>query len=146
MVTSHPAVDGIAVVLPILGVGLLLVVPFVWTGYVVYVGMLDAQSLAEKTAVPHPLSALDWPELHLDSVVPQPDDTDFVIVSAVWPAQPLERSVLLVVPTGAKDVQRLVRWSRTGASIAPRRCPSEFVELRRRRSVERVRVALVAES
>ena len=38
----------------------------------VHVGGLDAQALAEKLAVPHPVSALDWPELRVRAVVPQP--------------------------------------------------------------------------
>ena len=43
-----------------------------WTARRVHVGTLDALALAEKVATPTPSSALDWPELRVRAVVPQP--------------------------------------------------------------------------
>src|SRR5580692_10109564 len=56
------------------GTLLFIVAGLIWTARLVHVGSLDAAGLAEKIAVPEPVSALDWPELHLRSVVPQPGE------------------------------------------------------------------------
>jgi hypothetical protein len=44
---------------------LLVAAGLAWTAYLVHVGNLDAMELAGKAATPDPVSALDWPELHL---------------------------------------------------------------------------------
>jgi hypothetical protein len=118
----------------------------IWTARQVHIGNLDALGLAEKVAVPDPASALDWPELRLRAVVAQPDDSETVLLKVEWPAHPdQESTLLLAVRDSAGALDLLERWTATRASVAPvRRGPMEL-ELRRRRSLERVRGVLIAE-
>jgi hypothetical protein len=43
-----------------------------WTARLLHVGNLDYSALKKKTETPHPVSALDWPEVRLRAVVRQP--------------------------------------------------------------------------
>jgi hypothetical protein len=119
---------------------------FVWTARRLHVSGLDAQALAEKVAFPEPASALEWPEMQVRSVVPEPDELSSVIVQVRWPAYPSRVAFLLV--TLDHDERRalslLSRWSVTGASVMAERQGAEL-ELRRRQTLERVHAILIAE-
>jgi hypothetical protein len=127
-----------------------LIVPFaaglVWTVRLLHVSGLDAQALAEKVAFPEPASALEWPEMQVRSVIPEPDELSPVIVQVSWPAYPSRVAFLLV--TLDRDerlaLSLLSRWSVTGASVTAERQGAEL-ELRRRQSLERVHAILIAE-
>ncbi len=131
-----------------LGVVVLLVFAggLVWAARMIYIGNLDAMALADKVATPDPVSALDWPELHVRAVVSQPDEPLMVILLVGWPALP-ERAATMLVALDAGDdrsVPLLSQWCATQASVAPTRQGAQL-ELRRRQSLERVRAVLVAE-
>ena len=88
----------------------------------VHVGGLDAQALAEKLAVPHPVSALDWPELRVRAVVPQPGRPLVVVLLAGRPGFDEQTSTLLArLDDDGTPVALLSRWCADGASVAPRR-------------------------
>jgi hypothetical protein len=105
-----------------------------WTARRVHVGTLDALALAEKVATPRPSSALDWPELRVRAVVPQP-------------AHPQRTSILLVALDGSdpRPLPILAEWCGTHASVSPARYGQAGLELRRRQSLERVYGLLIAE-
>jgi hypothetical protein len=131
------------------GVCLLVAAGLAWTARLVHVGTLDALALAEKVAVPEPVSALDWPELHVRAVVPQsiPGEASLVLLLVEWPAHP-GREATLLVDLGRDDLRflpLLAQWCATRASVSPGRCGHGELELRRRQSLERVRGFLVAE-
>jgi Lrp/AsnC ligand binding domain len=118
-----------------------------WAGRRLHISNLDAQALAEKIAFPAPASAFEWPELRVQSAVPQPDDLSPVIMQVGWPAHP-ELVATLLVALDDHDEQRAVsvlcRWSASRAGIAALRRGAEL-ELRRRQSLERVHAILLAE-
>lgn len=118
-----------------------------WTAHLVHVGSLDALALADKTAVPDPVSALDWPELHVRAIIPQPDEPSLVLLVVAWPAHPRQEATLLVViDTGDhRSVPLLTQWCATEASVSPTRHGGAALELRRRQSLERVHAVLIAE-
>jgi hypothetical protein len=118
-----------------------------WTARRVHVGNLDALALAEKVAVPDPVSALDWPELRVRAIVPQPDERSLVLLLVGWPAHPQREATLLVALSSGdhRSVPLLSRWCSTRASVSPTRQEGAALELRRRRSLERVHGVLVAE-
>jgi hypothetical protein len=101
----------------IFGVFLSVVAALTWTVRLLRVSTLDAQALADKLAFPEPASALEWPELRVQSVVPQPDDLSPVIV----------------------------QWSTARAAVVALRQGPEL-ELRRRQSLERIHATLLDES
>jgi hypothetical protein len=122
-----------------------------WTARLVCVGNPDAVALAAKVAIPDPVSALDWPELHVQAIIPQPDERPLVLVLVLllvnWPAHP-ERAATLLVALPSDDqrsVPLLSRWCATQASVSPVRQRAGDLELRRRQSLERVRAELIAE-
>jgi hypothetical protein len=127
-------------------VSLFVVAGLTWAGRLLHISNLDVQALTEKVAFPVPASALEWPELQVQSAVPQPDELSLVIVQVGWPAHPERVAVLLVALD--RDEQRAVsllsQWSTSGASVAAMHRGVE-VELRRRRSLERVHAILLAE-
>jgi hypothetical protein len=118
-----------------------------WTARLVHVGNLDAQALAEKVAVPVPTSALDWPELHLQAVVAQPDEQPLVLLHVGWPAHPQRVATLLVVlgRDDRRSLSLLSQWCVGQASVSPVRRGGAELELRRRQSLERVHAVLIAE-
>jgi hypothetical protein len=118
-----------------------------WTARLVHVGNLDALALADKVATPDPASALDWPELHVRAIIPQPDEQPLILLLVDWPAHPEQVATLLVAldPGDRRSVPLLSRWCATQASVSPTRQEGTRLELRRRQSVERVRAVLVAE-
>jgi hypothetical protein len=122
----------------------------VWTARLVHVGNLDAHALAEKVAVPRPVSALDWPELHLRCVVAQPDEPPLVLLLVDWPRHPEQEATLLVALDRGDDrsLTLLSQWCAGAASLSPtRRYNGEYgeLELRRRQSLERVHAVLITE-
>jgi hypothetical protein len=78
------------------GVIVLIAAGLAWTARLVHIGNLDAHDLADKLSVPAPVSALDWPELHLNAVVAQPDEQPAVLLHADWPAHPQRAATLLL--------------------------------------------------
>ena len=97
-------------------------------------------SLADKLGAPSPTSALDWPELHLTAVVPQPGELPLVLLRVGWPAYPdREATLLLALDRADKDpLSMLSRWCAAEASVAPLRRDGAELGLRRRQSLERV--------
>jgi hypothetical protein len=132
---------GLAAIVLITGGGM------VWTVYLLRTGCLDAQGLAEKTAVPQPVSALDWPELKVRAVVSQPDGEPLVLLHVDWPAFPQRNATLLMALD--KDDQRslplLSTWCTEQVSVSPTRRYGSAMELRKRQSLQRVRAVLVTE-
>ena len=128
------------------GVILFMAAGLAWTARLVHVGNLDAQELAEKVAVPNPVSALDWPELRLQAVVKQPDEPPLVLLRVGWPAHPRQAATLLVALDSGDDrsFSLLSQWCSAHASVSPVRRGTEM-ELRRRQSLERVHGVLIAE-
>jgi hypothetical protein len=118
-----------------------------WTAYLVHVSSLDAQELAGKLGVPDPVSALDWPELRVRAIVPQPGDQPLVLLLVGWPAYP-QRAATLLLAFDSGDYQSvplLSLWCATQASVSPTRLDGADLQLRRRKSLERVHAALIAE-
>jgi len=118
-----------------------------WTARRIHVSNLDALELAGKVGVPDPASALDWPELRVRAIVPQPGDQPLVLVLVGWPAHP-ERAatLLLAIDSGdSRSVPLLSHWCATQAHVSPSRLDGAGLELRRRQSLERVHAVLIAE-
>ena len=140
------------VVTAVVATGVVLVIAFIavglaWTAHLVRIGNLDAMALAEKLSVPEPVSALDWPELHVRAAVEQPGEPSRVLLSVEWPARPQHAATLLVALDRA-DQQSMVwlsQWCTTQASVSPTRRGDAELELRRRQSLERVHGFLLAE-
>lgn len=129
------------------GVIVLIAAGLIWAGRLVHLGNLDVQALADKLATPDPVSALDWPELRMQAVVPQPDGQPLVLLQVGWPAHPRESATLLVALDRGdeRSLSVLSRWCIQQASISPVRQAGAELELRRRQSLERVHAVLVAE-
>jgi hypothetical protein len=87
-----------------------------WTARRVHVSDLDALELAAKVSVSDPVSALDWPELRVRAIVPQPGDQPLVLLLVGWPEHPQQAATLLLRSTAA--ITGRCRCSRAGA---PRR-------------------------
>jgi len=117
-----------------------------WTARLVHTGNLDAHDLAEKLGTPHPGSAIDWPEVRLHAVIPQPGDPSMVLLVARWPAHPHRTSTLLVkVADAERALALLCGWCAAQVPISPGRIGDQEVELRRRGSLARVTGLLLAE-
>ncbi len=128
------------------GVILLVATGLAWTARLLHIGNLDAQELAEKAAAPHPVSALDWPELRVQAVVEQPVRPPLVLLLVGWPAYPERTATLIVALDNGDDrsLSRLSQWCSTRASVSPTRQGAQMV-FRRRQSLERVHAVLMAE-
>jgi hypothetical protein len=126
---------------------LLIAAGLAWTACRIHVGNLDALELASNVGVPDPVSVLDWPELHVRAIVPQPGEQPLVLLLVDWPAHPQRAATLLVALDRGDDrsVPLLSQWCTTRASISPTRQGGADMELRRRQSLERVHAVLVAE-
>lgn len=136
----------VVAVLALIGAALFIVLGLGAAARIVYIGNLDALGLASKLSTPRPQSAVDWPELAVRGVVPQPDEPA-VVLWVTWPAHDEREATLLVELAGspARSVRLLARWCRDGSSIAPRALGAARIELRRRQSLERVRGRLLVE-
>jgi hypothetical protein len=109
------------------------------------VSMLDAADLVSKIDVPRPLSACDWPELHVDAVVADPD-LPRVLVLVRWPAHPRPRSLLVLEPAAREPAEYLLQsWRDSDASVSPMRDGDAGLILRRRRSSEQLCALLLDE-
>lgn len=128
------------------GIFLSVVAALTWTVRLLRISTLDAQALADKLAFPEPASALEWPELRVQSVVPQPDDLSPVIVQVGWPAHPEQVATLLLAlePGDARALSLLCQWSNAGTAVVALRQGPEL-ELRRRQSLERIHATLLDE-
>lgn len=129
------------------GVILFMAAGLIWVARLVHIGNLDAQALADKLATPDPVSALDWPELRLRAVVPQPGGPPLVLLHVGWPAHPRRvATLLLALDSGdCRSLPLLAEWCAGQASVAPVRREGGKLELRRRQSLERVCAVMVAE-
>lgn len=118
-----------------------------WTARLVHVSNLDALELASKVGVPDPVSALDWPELRVRAIVPQPSDEPLLLLFVSWPEHPQRAATLLLaIDSGDnRSVPLLSLWCATQASVSPTRREGASLELRRRQSLERVHAVLIAE-
>ena len=118
-----------------------------WSARLIRVGHLDAQALTGKLAVPDPVSALDWPELAVRAVIPQPDERPLILLRVAWPAHPQLEATLLIALASEdhRSLPLLSQWCMTGASVSPVRREGASLELRRRQSLERVHAVLIAE-
>jgi hypothetical protein len=129
------------------GTTLFIIAALAWTARLVHVGNLDALALAQKVCTPEPISALDWPELHVRTVVSVTDEPPVVLLLVEWPAHREQAASLLVrLDHGdQRSVPVLAQWCAIRASVSPARREDGRLELRRRQSMERVRGFLVAE-
>ena len=133
--------------LALTGAALFILTGLVLTARLVRIGNLDAMALAEKLAVPNPSSAADWPELRIRAVVPQPGQPSMILLLVGWPRHHGREATLLVRLDDAdqRSLPLLSRWCEDRSPISPRRYQAAELELRRRQSLERVRVQLLAE-
>jgi hypothetical protein len=117
-----------------------------WTARLVHIGNLDALALAEKTAIPEPASALDWPEIRVRAVIPQPGQPFVVLLLVEWPGR-CRTAILLVAleSTDRRSGELLTQWCAQQAPVSPARCGASGLELRRRQSLQRVHGLLLAE-
>jgi hypothetical protein len=129
------------------GTTLFIMAALAWTARLVHAGNLDALALAQKLGTREPISALDWPELHVRTVVSVTDEPPVVMLLVEWPAHREQAASLLVrLDHGdPRSVPLLSRWCAVQASVSPTRREDGRLELRRRQSLERVRGVLVAE-
>ena len=118
-----------------------------WTARLVHIGNLDAHDLAEKLSVPAPVSALDWPELHLNAVVAQPDEQPMVLLHVHWPAHPRRAATLLLALDGddRHSLSLLSQWCADRVPVSSARQNGAELTLRRRQGLQRVHAVLVAE-
>jgi hypothetical protein len=129
------------------GVIVLIAAGLILAAYLVQIGNLDMQALADKLATPQPASALDWPELRLHAVIPEPGGQRLILLQVGWPAHPRQTAALLVALDHGdeRSVPLLAQWCTRQASVAPVRQQGSELEFRRRQSLERVHAVLVAE-
>ncbi len=129
------------------GVIVLMAAGLAWAAHLVHIGDLDMQALADKLAVPEPASALDWPELRVQAVIPEPGDESLVLLQVGWPAHPRQAAALLLALDHGdeRSLPLLAQWCTLQSSVAPVRQQGPELEFRRRRSLERVHAVLVAE-
>jgi hypothetical protein len=118
-----------------------------WAARLLHIGNLDAHGLAEKLGAPEPGSAIDWPELRVHAVIPQPGEPSLLLLVAVWPAHPECSSTLLLdlAPDGERSLALLSHWCATQASLSPTWLSGQQVELRRRQSLQRVSGLVLSE-
>jgi hypothetical protein len=118
-----------------------------WIVHLAHISSLDASELAGKLGVPDPVSALDWPELRVRAIVPQPGDEPLVLLVVGWPAYPKRAATLLLaIDSGDnRSVPLLWLWCDTQAPVSPTRLEGADLQLRRRQSLERVHAVLLAE-
>ena len=111
------------------------------------ISTLDATELASKLHVPRPLSARDWPELHIDEVVADPEVPWRILLLVRWPAHPRPRALLVIDAAGADQrALRLLReWRDERASVSPTRAGEGGLVLRRRRRPEQLITRIVDE-
>ena len=129
------------------GVIVLMAAALTWAARLVHIGDLDMQALADKLATPEPESALDWPELRVYAVIPEPGSDPLVLLRVVWPAHPRQTAALLLALDRGdeRSLLLLAQWCTGQWPVAPVRQQGAELEFRRRQSLERVHAILVAE-
>jgi hypothetical protein len=129
------------------GVIVLMAATLTWAARLVHIGDLDMQALAGKLATPEPESALDWPELRVSAVIPEPGDDPFVLLRVAWPAHPRQTAALLLALDHGDEqsLRLLAQWCSGQWPVAPVRQQGAELEFRRRQTLERVHAILVAE-
>ncbi|HTT52629.1 MAG TPA: hypothetical protein VMH35_14610 [Streptosporangiaceae bacterium] len=129
------------------GVIVLMAARLTWAAHLVHVGNLDMQALAGQLARPEPESALDWPELRVHAVIPEPGGPPLVLLQVGWPAHPRPAATLLVALDRGDQpsLPLLAQCCARQAPVAPVRQQGAGLEFRRRQSLERVHAVLVAE-
>jgi hypothetical protein len=128
------------------GVVLFMAAGLAWTAWLVHVGNLDAQALAEKTGVPCPTSLVEWPELRVRSVVPEPNEPLLVLLLVEWPARECLATALVELRADERKAMRLLtQWRDEDVSISPSRRDGGLIELRRRQTLDRVTGLVIAE-
>jgi len=132
----------LAAVISLVATGLL-----AWTARLLQARSLDHLALAAEAGTTDPVSALDWPELHVRAVVPQPDEQSLILLLVGWPARQQKAATLLVAVDSDdhRSAQLLTQWCETQVPVSPTRCGGAHLEFRRRQSPERVHAVLVAE-
>ena len=134
-------------ILDLIGLSLIGLGCLAWTARAFSIATRDALDLAAKLSVPQPHSAIDWPELQVDAVVPDPDDPLRMLLVGRWPAHPDSRSLLVLeVDAQPRARQLLTRWRDVRAPISPRLMDDGSVLFRRRRSSESIAVRLISEA
>jgi len=133
--------------LALTGAALFILTGLALAARLVRIGNLDAMALAEKVAVALPGSAADWPELRIRAVVPQPGQPSVILLLAGWPGHHGQEATLLIRLDDAdqRSLPLLSRWCADRSPISPRRYQGTELEFRRRQSLDRVRVRLLAE-
>lgn len=131
----------------LVGVIVLMAAGLTWAAHLVHIGNLDMQALADKLAAPEPVSALDWPELRVHAVIPEPGEQPFVLLQVGWPAHPRQTAALLLALDHGDEqsLPLLAQWCTLQSSVAPVRQQGPELEFRRRQTLERVHAVLVAE-
>jgi hypothetical protein len=83
----------------------------------------------------------------VQAIIPQPSDQLLVLLLVGWPAHPQRAATLLLaIDSGDhRSVPLLSLWCATQAPVSPTRRNGADLELRRRRSLERVHAALIVE-
>ena len=71
---------GVIIAAALAGVIVLIAAGLTWAAHRVHIGHLDMQALADKLATPEPASALDWPELRVHAVIPEPGGQPLVLL------------------------------------------------------------------
>jgi hypothetical protein len=104
------------------GVTVLIAAGLAWTARLVPIGNLDAHDLADKLSAPAPVSAPDWPGLHLNAVVAQPGEQPAVLLHADRPAHPQRAatSLLALDRDDRHSLPLLSQWRADQASSASR--------------------------
>jgi hypothetical protein len=79
--------------------------------------------------------------------VPQPGQPSVILLLVGWPGHHGLQATLLVRLDGTdqRSLPLLSRWCADRSPISPRRCQATELEFRRRQSLERIRVRLLAE-
>ncbi len=132
----------LATVLP-----LILLVALIWAGRLARDSSAGAPEPADGAARPDLVSALDWPELRVQAVVPEPSEEPLALVVVGRAAGPRREATLLLALDNGDDraVSQLSQWCAAGALVCASRQGGAALELRRGRSLERVHAVLVAE-
>jgi hypothetical protein len=128
---------------------------FVIVGWLVFVMRLvprrssrATREFLAKIERSQPDSARDWHELRVETVVPDPDVPNTILVVVQRPEKPSPRSLLLLSAAGSDERARrlLVSWRDSEASLSSTRVGDRGVVLRRPRDPQQLRAVLIYES
>src|SRR5450755_3621250 len=75
---------GVIVAAALAGVIVLIAAGLTLAARLLQIGNLDMQALADKLATPEPAFALDWPELWVHAVIPEPGGQPLVLPQVGW--------------------------------------------------------------